>query len=44
MTVLKDLAMAYQDQEFLQNLRAAADQAMVLDLVTKRIPNVVELI
>lgn len=44
MTVLKDLAMAYQDQEFLQNLKAAADQAMVLDLVTRRIPNVVELI
>jgi PTS system galactitol-specific IIA component len=44
MPVLKDLAMAYQDHEFLQKLREAVDQTMVLDLITKRIPNVVELI
>jgi PTS system galactitol-specific IIA component len=44
MPVLRNLALAYQDHEFLASLKNSRDQQMVLDLFKTRIPDVIELV
>jgi PTS system galactitol-specific IIA component len=44
MPVLRSLALAYQDREFLTLLKASSSEGMVLDLFKARIPDVIELI
>jgi PTS system galactitol-specific IIA component len=44
MPVLRDLAMVYQDPDFLSQLKAAKDQTGVLDLCKTRLADVIELV
>lgn len=44
MPVLRNLALAYQDHEFLQSLKDSTNEETVLDLFQRRIPDVIELI
>jgi mannitol/fructose-specific phosphotransferase system IIA component (Ntr-type) len=44
MPVLRDLARAYQDHEFLSKLKTSKDQESVLDLFETRISDVIELV
>jgi mannitol/fructose-specific phosphotransferase system IIA component (Ntr-type) len=44
MPVLRNLALAYQDHEFLAFLKDATSQEMVLDVLKARIPDVIELV
>jgi PTS system galactitol-specific IIA component len=44
MPVLRDLAMVYQDPDFLSKLKAAEDQADILDLCKSRLSDVIELV
>jgi len=44
MPVLRNLALAYQDHEFLASLKNSTNQEMVLDLFKERIPDVIELV
>jgi PTS system galactitol-specific IIA component len=44
MPVLRDLAMVYQDPDFLSRLKAAKDQTGILDLCKARLSGVIELI
>ena len=44
MPVLRNLALVFQDHEFLASLKNSSNQQMVLDLLKRRIPDVVELV
>ena len=44
MPVLRNLALAYQDHEFLAMLKNSSSQDMILDLYKNRIPDVIEIV
>lgn len=44
MPVLRNLALAYQDQQFLTLLRDSPNEDMALDLLKARLPDVIELV
>lgn len=44
MSVIRSLAMTYQDQSFLQKLKNAKDREMVVSLFKQRIPDVIEVV